>query len=185
MTKLEFARLAKVNPSSVTRGIAQGRIIAGPDGEIDPKNEVNALFFARHSVDGQTLGVKTPPSRKKKADLGREVDPIDASEGGPLAVRLIESRIALANAQKDGHRMRQAEKLNRLVDVDMVKRAFSKVGAELSVGFVNLPDRMAAQIVATVLAAPDTAEHAVKELLRSDIAKTLSRVKEVSVDDLN
>ena len=188
MTKLEFARQAKVNPSSITYGVRQGRIVASSDGSIDPTDPVNTLYLARHSVDGQGAGARTAVSSKKNApsaDLGREVESVDPAEGGPLAVRLIESKIALANAQRDGHRQRQAERFGRLIDIGMVRQAFSKIGAELSVGFVNLPDRVAAQIVATAIASPDTAEAAVKELLRADIAKTLARVKEVGVDDLN
>ncbi len=45
MTLRAFARMARVNPSSVSKAVGRGRLVRGADGGFDPEDPANREFL--------------------------------------------------------------------------------------------------------------------------------------------
>ena len=199
ITKSAFARLCGVSPAAITQAIARGAVVVGAHGRIDPAQPIN-LEYRRALETRKHRGPQKAPAPKRvkppavvpfPSDSGQAEQPNLPPAGGngrdidaqleyvrEIKDRKQEADIRRINASATKANVETATKMERLIERKIVGQYAGMLGAELRMRLVDLPARIAPQIVALVKSGADAME--IAKDLEAEIADAIRHAKEAA-----
>lgn len=197
--KSAFAKLCGVTPAAITQAIARGVVVVGALNKIDPDQPIN-LEYRRNLETRRHRGPKKAPAPQKPKPKAVIPFPVDSGQSdqpnlqpadgnghdidahiayvNKIRDRKQEADIRRINASATKANTETAAKMGRLVERKIVGQYAGILGAELRTRLVEMPKRIAPQIVALVKSGADVME-IVKDL-EAEIADAIKHAKEAA-----
>lgn len=202
LNKSTFAKIHKVSRAAITLAVKSGALVEDAGGFIDDSQESNAAWIARRRGGKAPASSKEKPTEKKtkakpeaakkerpakvaapEIEQDADIDEIedeqegagDYEEMGLLSIQKLRAEIRFKGEQADTALQKRLERLDQLVDRELVSRAFAKIGQELKTRFIEMPQRAAAAISA--LARSGSSEIEIQKYLEDEISRALQAVK--------
>ena len=168
VTKAEYARHRGIRKPSVTKLIAQDKILVTPEGLIDL--ELSDLLLDNFSQARKRPN--TPPEVSKSVDISDSAT--DARSD--LINRLTstgtyaEKRALLTGYKAELARLELERAKNKLVDADIVEKSAFDCARRVRDTILSLPNRLSSIIAA------ESSEHKVREYLTTELTKALEEL---------
>ncbi|MEW5890366.1 MAG: hypothetical protein AB1768_15295 [Pseudomonadota bacterium] len=160
LSQRQFAEHKGVSPTAVRKAIARGEITTEPDGGIDLAK--NGHWQPRVGINQSDRGWAQGPSSPSEREADRPTGIPDYAKS-----RAIREAYAARLAKLEFE-----ERAGKLVSADEVKVEQFHIARALRDRLLQLPAKLAPQIVAIVVAEPDVA--AVEEALETELRELLS-----------
>lgn len=203
VNRADFARTAGVTKAAVTQGIAKGRIYCNPKTNlIDTEHDVNAAYL-RGKQKGHRRGPRpgrVPAPKKPDSQVGGQVQAVavpgetptngnghDAGINAALRIeeylealrdRKSEADIRRINASATKANVDTAHNLGRLVETRIVQRYAGILGAELRTRLIEMPRRLAPQLLELAKTGAD--EFEIAGVIEAEMADAIGHAKEVA-----
>lgn len=189
VSRADFARLCGTSRAAISIAIKAQRIVTGDRGRIPVENKVNREYIVAQRAK---RGIDIPPGKLKKGKISERKPAAkprkgqDKEERIPLILQKLRADVRLKTRQASMVQLRMRERQRKLLPMSVADRWFGALNSSLRSFFVDLPARLAPELIALVEAGrkAEVPEVLERELVDA-VNRTLAQVDRDTRDYLN